>query len=121
MRVAKFILRVVITGEYNVPCCLPFFGTDAHPPHAASQTNLFPVFPVQTGLETIALWPVPPSTEARLCSTRGGVAQVHCAERQTEMRPQRVTFPQTTRKLTLLGLYVTNCTTRFIFRTWRFA
>jgi len=33
-------LQVVITGEYNVPYCLPFSGIDAHPPHAINQTNI---------------------------------------------------------------------------------
>jgi len=48
MRVTKFheenfFLRVdgvVIIGEYNVPCCWPFSGTDAHPLHAINHTNI---------------------------------------------------------------------------------
>jgi len=33
-------LRAVITVEYNVPYSLPFSGTDVHPPHAITQTNI---------------------------------------------------------------------------------
>jgi len=33
-------LRMVITGEYNVPYCWPFSGIDMHPPHAINQTNI---------------------------------------------------------------------------------
>jgi len=33
-------LRVVVTGEYNVPYCWPFSGTDAYPPQTINQTNI---------------------------------------------------------------------------------